>query len=67
MGAFKNLLCFFQKLTQSNADYHKDFMAMIEGIELYGGAGSLTHFPNMIKKELDSKGINMDRATTSKM
>jgi hypothetical protein len=27
----------------------------------------MTFPPNMIKKELDSKGINMDRATTSKM
>jgi hypothetical protein len=62
-----NLLNFFQKRTQSNKDYHKDFMVMVAVIEEYEGAVSLTYFPNMIKKELDSKGINMDRATTSKM
>ncbi len=67
VGALKNLLYFLQKTTHLNADYHKDFMAMVEVIEEYGGAGSLTYFPNMIKKELDSKGINMDRATTCKM
>jgi hypothetical protein len=50
VGALKNLLYLFQKTTQSNADYHKDFMAMVEVIEEYGGAGSLTSFPNMIKK-----------------
>jgi hypothetical protein len=67
MGALKNLLYFFQETTQTNADYHKDFMAMVEDIEDYVGAGSLTYSPNMIKKESDLKGINMDRATTSNM
>jgi hypothetical protein len=67
MGALKNLLYFFQKMTQANADYHSDFMAMVEVIAEYRGAGSLTYFPNMIKKELDSKDIDMDRATTSEM
>ncbi len=42
MGVLKNLLYFFQKTTQSNADYHKDFMVVVEVIEEYGGAGSLT-------------------------
>jgi len=50
VGAIKNLLYFFQKLIQSNSDYHEGFMAMVEVIEEYGGAGSLTYFPNMIKK-----------------
>ncbi len=40
MGALKNLLYFFQKTTQSNADYHEDFIAMAEVIEEYGGGGS---------------------------
>jgi hypothetical protein len=67
VGAIQNLLYFFQKTMQANADYHKDFMAMVEVIEEYGGAGSLTYFPNMIKKELDSKKINMDKASASEI
>ncbi len=67
VGAIKNLLYFFQKTMQANADYHKDLMAMVEVIEEYGGAGSERYFPNMIKKELDSKKINMDKASASKM
>jgi hypothetical protein len=67
VGAIKNLLNFFQKTTQANADYHKDFMAMVEVIEEYGGARSLTDFPNMIKKELELNKINVDKASASKM
>jgi hypothetical protein len=40
---------------------------MIEVIEEYGGAGSLTCFPNMIKKGLELKKINMDKASASEM
>ncbi len=54
VGAIKNLLYFFQKTTQANADYHKDFIVMVEVIEEYGGAGSLMYFPKTIKKELQS-------------
>ncbi len=67
VGAIKDLLSFFQKTTQVNMDFHKDFMAMVEVIEEYGGAGSLTYFPNMIKKELESKKIDMDKASVSEM
>ena len=42
VAAIKNLLNFFQKAEQPNADYHKDFMAMLQVIEEYGGAGSMT-------------------------
>jgi len=52
VGAMKNLLYFFQKPNQTNSDYHEDFLAMVEVIEQYGGAGSLTHFPNMLKTEV---------------
>jgi hypothetical protein len=52
---------------QANMDYHKDSMAMVEVIEEYGGAGSMTYFPNMIKKELESKKINMNKASASEM
>jgi hypothetical protein len=38
-------------------------MAMVEVIEEYGGAGLSTYFPNMIKKELTTKGINMDKTS----
>jgi hypothetical protein len=49
VAAIKNLFYFFQKAEQSNADYHEDFMAMLKVIKEYGGAGSMTHFPNMLK------------------
>jgi hypothetical protein len=67
VGAFKNLLYFFQKPMQSILDYHKDFLALIEIIEEYGGAGSLTHFPNMIKKELLSDNFDVAKATSDAM
>jgi hypothetical protein len=44
-------------------DYQEDFMAMVEVIDEYGGAGLLTYFPNMIKKELMTKGFDMDKAS----
>jgi hypothetical protein len=62
--------CFFwQKPDQANADYQKDFMALVKVIEEYGGQGYITHFPNMIKKELESKnpGIDMSKATPDQM
>ncbi len=65
--AIKNLLYLFQKPTQTNSDYHKDFTAMVKVIEENGGAGSLTYFPNMIKKELVAKSIDMDKATGDEM
>ena len=55
--SLKNLFYFFQKPDQTNSEFHEDFMALVEVIEEYGGTGSLTHFPNMIKKELLSKNI----------
>jgi len=63
VGAFKNLLYFFQKPTQSNSDYHEDFLDLVEVIEEYGGAGLLTHFPNMTKKELLSDNLDATKAT----
>ncbi len=57
VGAIKNLLYFFQKPMQSNLDYHEDFVAFVKVFEEYGGAGSLTHFPNIIKKELLSDNM----------
>jgi hypothetical protein len=67
VGAIKNLLYFFQKPTQTNSDYYEDFTAMMEVIEEYGGAGSLAYFPNMIKKELTTKSIDMENATGDEM
>jgi hypothetical protein len=49
VASIKNLFYFFQKVEQSNTNYHKDFMAMLEVIEEYGCADSMTHFPNMLK------------------
>ncbi len=40
---------------------------MVEVIEEYGGAGLLTYFPNMIKKELMTKGVDMDKASADEM
>jgi hypothetical protein len=44
-------------------------MALVKVIEEYVGPGSITHFPNMIKKELESKnpGIDMSKATPNQM
>ncbi len=52
---------------QSNLDYHEDFLALVEVIEEYGGAGSLTHFPNMIKKELLSDNLDVTKATLDEL
>jgi hypothetical protein len=55
-------------LEQSNSEFHNDFMALIEVIEEYGGAGSLTHFPNMIRKELAPKNVtDMSKATSDEL
>jgi len=61
--AIKNLFYFFQRSEQSNAYYHEDFMAMLKVIEEYGGAGSMTHFPNMLKREIEADGTDMSKAT----
>ncbi len=67
VAAIKNLFYFFQKGDQSNADYHKGFMAMLEVIEEYGGAGSLTHFPNLLKQELKGKGLDLSKTTIEEL
>ncbi len=66
-AAMKNLFYFFQKAEQSNADYHKDFTAMLEVIEEYGGTGLMTHFPNMLKQELDADGIDLSKVTSDQV
>jgi hypothetical protein len=67
VAAIKNLFYFFQKAEQLNADYHEDFMAMLEVIEEYGGAGLMTHFPNMLKQELEASGIELSEATNEQL
>jgi hypothetical protein len=67
VAAIKNLFYFFQKTAQSNADYHEDFMAMLKVIEEYGGAGSITHFPNMLKQELETNGTDLSKATSEQL
>jgi hypothetical protein len=67
VAAIKNLFYFFQKTEQSNADYHEDFMAMLEVINEYGGAGSMTHFPNMLKQELETNGTDLSKATSEQL
>ncbi len=63
----KNLFYFYQKAEQSNDDYHKDFMAMLKVIEEYRGTGSMTHFPNMLKQELEANGIDLSEATNEQL
>jgi hypothetical protein len=65
--AIKNLFYFFQKNDQSNADYHEDFIAMLEVIEEYGGAGSMMRFPNMLKKEIESMGMDLAKAMSNQL
>jgi hypothetical protein len=38
-------------------------MAMLEVIEEYGGAGSMTHFPNMLKREIEADGTDIVLST----
>jgi hypothetical protein len=67
VAAIKNLFYFFQKGDQAIADYHKEFMAMMEVIEGYGGAGSLTHFPNLLKQELKATGMDLSTTTAEEL
>jgi hypothetical protein len=67
VAAMKNLFYFFQEAEQSNAFYHEDFTAMLEVIEEYEGTGSMTHFPNMLKQELDTDGVNLSKATSDQV
>ncbi len=67
VAVIKNLFYFFQKNNQSNADYHEDFIAMLEVIKEYGGAGSMTHFPNMLKKEIISMGTDLAKDTSDQL
>jgi len=69
VGAIKSLFFYWQKPEQTNADYHKDFMALVKVIEEYGGPGSLSHFPNMIAKEIEVlfPGVDISNATSNQM
>ncbi len=42
-------------------------MAMLEVIEEYGGAGSMTHFPNMLKQELETNVTDLSKATSEQL
>jgi hypothetical protein len=67
VAAIKNLFYLFQKGDQANADYHEEFMAMMDVIEEYGGAGSLTHFPNLLMQELGEKELDLSIATAEEL
>jgi len=69
VGAIKNLFFYWQKPEQTNASYHEDFMALVKVIKEYGGPGSLSHFPNMITKEIKVlfPGIDISNATSNQM
>ena len=40
---------------------------MLEVIKEYGGAGLMTHFPNMLKRELEADGTDMSKATNEQI
>ncbi len=40
---------------------------MLEVIKEYGGAGSMTHFPNMLKRELETNGTDLSKATSEQL
>ncbi len=40
---------------------------MLEVIEEYGGAGSVMHFPNMLKKGIESMGTDLAKATSNQL
>jgi hypothetical protein len=68
VNSLKNLIYFFQNAEQTNSEFHKDFTVLVKVIKEYGGAGLLTHFPNMIRKELSSKNIvDMSKAMPDKL
>jgi hypothetical protein len=67
VAAIKKLFYLLQKGDQANADYHIEFMAMMEVIEEYGGTGSLTHFPILLKQGLEAKELDLSTATTDKL
>jgi hypothetical protein len=46
---------------------HSNFLTLVKVIEEYGGPKSLTHFPNMIKKELLSDNNDVTNATANQM
>jgi hypothetical protein len=48
-------------------DYHKEFMAMMEVIEEYGGAWSLTHFLNLLKQEIKAIGSDLGTAAAEEL
>jgi hypothetical protein len=67
VAAVKHLFYFFQKAEQLNADYQENFMAMLKVFEEYGGAGLMTHFPNMLKQELEANGTDLSKATSEQL
>jgi hypothetical protein len=40
---------------------------MLKVIEEYGGAGSMTHFPNMLKREIKADETDMSNTTNEQM
>ncbi len=65
VAVLKNLFFYYYKNDQQNADYHEDFMALVEVIEEYRGAGCVSHFPNMIK--IEPYGIDSNADISSAM
>ncbi len=40
---------------------------MLKVIKEYRGAGLMTHFPNMLKQELEANGIDLSMATSEQL
>ncbi len=48
----KKLFTFFQRNGMDNSTYHQEFVAHVETIETYGGAGAIGITPTFVTKKL---------------
>jgi hypothetical protein len=42
-------------------------MVMLKVIKEYRGVGLMTHFPNMLKQELEANGVDLSEATNEQL
>ena len=64
----KLLFTYYQKDGVSNTDYHREFMALVETIETYGGLGAISIVPTFVTQELikmESEGLCLDAKSPS--
>ena len=68
----KKLFTFFQRDGMNNASYHKEFMALVDTIETYGGTGAIAITPTLVKHKLtemqtNSKCTDPDNPTSAEL